>query len=448
MRFQTRHILLIGFGTLVVLVGILGYSSFRRAERIYGVLSAIHESYEKRSSILSDVQADTLMSGILVRDYLLDPLPAAGIQHRKALFELGSSMEEHMARLAVLMGQEEGDAFSRLRHELKAYWSYLDPIFDWTPLQKGALGASFLRNEILPRRETIVSLTQEINELNAASIRREQQNIDKSRDGFRAYLHSMFWFALCVALTVSAVSSSRISSLEKRREGERARAEYAEQELRELSQKLVQTLEEERKSISRELHDEIGQMVTALRMELTNIQMLRTATEIEFAQHMSEAKGLAEKTLQSVRNLAMGLRPSMLDDLGLGPALQWQGREFSRRSGIAVTVQLDGDLDELDEGLRTCLYRVVQESLTNCARHADAKSILISAVKDGDRLLMTIQDNGVGFDSRRPHQRGLGLVGMEERVRKAGGILSIQSQVNQGTTVQVVIPLQKGAAHV
>jgi len=153
-------------------------------------------------------------------------------------------------------------------------------------------------------------------------------------------------------------------------------------------------------------------------MELTNIQVLRTAPETEFAEHMSEAKGLAEKTLQSVRNLAMGLRPSMLDDLGLGPALQWQAKEFSRRSGVPATVQLDGDLEGLAEGLRTCVYRVVQESLTNCARHAHAKTILISAVGTRDRLVMTIQDDGVGFDSASLEHRGLGLIGMEECARR------------------------------
>ncbi len=436
-----------GFGTLVVLVGILGYSAFRRAEQIYADVSAIHESYQRRSSILYDVQADTLMSGILVRDYLLDPLPAAGTQHRQDLLALVSSMEKHIAGLAVLMGQEEGDAFDRLRRELGTYWDSLDPIFDWTPAQKATLSTSFLRKEILPRREAIISLTREIDYLNADSLNREQNNIGRTRDEFSAYLRRMFLFALCFALVVAAVSSSRIASLEKHREDERSRAEYAEQELRRLSQNLVQTQEGERKSISRELHDEIGQMVTALRMELTNIQVLRTATETEFTAHMSEAKALAEKTLQSVRNLAMGLRPSMLDDLGLGPALEWQAKEFSRRSGVPATVELEGDLDGLQEELRTCVYRVVQESLTNCARHAHAKTILVSAVGSGDRLVMTIQDDGVGFDPDAMKHRGLGLIGMEERVRELGGTFALASQIDKGTTVRIEIPLTKGAAH-
>jgi signal transduction histidine kinase len=260
----------------------------------------------------------------------------------------------------------------------------------------------------------------------------------------RSYLGQMFLFALCFALVVAAVSFSRISNLERHREEERRRAESAEQELRRLSLKLVRTQEDERKSISRELHDEIGQMITGLRMELANIHALRTAPEPEFAQHMSEAKGLAEKTLQSLRNLAMGLRPSMLDDLGLGPALQWQAKEFSRRSGVPAIVQLDGNLEGIEERLRTCVYRLVQESLTNCARHAHANSIMVSVAENNSRLVMAIQDDGAGFDTNALKNRGLGLMGMEERVRELGGTFTVTSQIAKGTAVRAEIPIREG----
>jgi hypothetical protein len=172
MKYRTKLILLLGFGTLVVLVGILGYSAFRRAERIYIDVSAIHESYQRRSSILYDIQTDTLISGILVRDYLLDPLPAAGVQHRKDLLDLVSAMDKHTAGLAAMMGREEGDALKRLHRELNTYWDSLDPIFNWTPAQKAALSNSFLRKETFPRRQAIISLTREIDELNTASFKR------------------------------------------------------------------------------------------------------------------------------------------------------------------------------------------------------------------------------------------------------------------------------------
>jgi signal transduction histidine kinase len=185
-------------------------------------------------------------------------------------------------------------------------------------------------------------------------------------------------------------------------------------------------------------------MITALRMELTNLELLRHDAGRGFTEHLSEAKDLAEKTLQSVRNLAMGLRPSMLDDLGLGPALQWQAREFSRRSGIPVTVKADGDLENLPEDLRTCIYRVVQESFTNCARHAQANGIQLAVRSGAGRISMTIQDNGVGFNPGASRGHGLGLIGMEERVRELGGTISINSEPQKGTTIQLDVPLKRG----
>jgi signal transduction histidine kinase len=253
----------------------------------------------------------------------------------------------------------------------------------------------------------------------------------------------MFAVALVLALLVAGISFSRISRLERRSEEERRRGEQAEHEMRRLSQKLVQAQEQERKSISRELHDEVGQMITALRMELTNLELLRFDSGTGFSDHLAEAKDLAEKTLQSVRNLAMGLRPSMLDDLGLGPALQWQAKEFSRRSGIPVAVDADGDLENLPEDLRTCIYRVVQESFTNCARHAQANGIHLKVRGTEGHVAMTIEDNGVGFDPGISRGQGLGLIGMEERVRELGGNISINSQPQKGTVIQLDVPLKR-----
>src|SRR5439155_7319864 len=193
---------------------------------------------------------------------------------------------------------------------------------------------------------------------------------------------------------VSAASIVRLSKLENRAEEHRVQTEHAEQELRRLSQQLVRAQEDERRNISRELHDEVGQILTALRVELGNLERLRSGPERDFRAHMDDAKDLAAQSLQSVRNLAAGLRPSVLDDLGLGPALEWQAREFSRRTGIPVEVVTEDVSDELPEAYRTCLYRVVQEALTNCARHSEARQIRIAMRTQNDRLCLAVQDDG------------------------------------------------------
>jgi len=213
-----------------------------------------------------------------------------------------------------------------------------------------------------------------------------------------------------------------------------------------LSLKLSKAQEDERKSISRELHDQVGQMLTALRMELGNIEQFRAASEDLFLRHTSEAKKLAEDTLRTIRDMSMALRPSMLDELGLGPALKWQAREFTRRSGVPVEIQIDGSLDKLPDSHRTCVYRVVQEALTNCARHASASQIRINVRGGPAAVSLIVEDNGVGFDVAGRRLGGLGLLGAEERARELGGRIEVRSQPSRGTLLRCEIPVSSEAA--
>jgi signal transduction histidine kinase len=144
----------------------------------------------------------------------------------------------------------------------------------------------------------------------------------------------------------------------------------------------------------------------------------------------------------------MGLRPSMLDDLGLGPALQWEGRDFSRRCGIPVSVQIEGSLDRLPDKHRTCIFRVVQEALTNVARHAQAGNICIWIHGGEQAVHLTIEDDGIGFNPRQQHRRGLGLLGIEERVRELGGTVEWISQPQKGTTIKLELPAPPAVAEV
>ncbi len=446
MKYRTGIILLIGFGSLVVLIGVLGFEGFRKAERISQEVASIHEIYRQTASMLKDIQSDNYLSGILVRDYLLDPTQGTAPMYRNELLEIRSELSKHLASLNLLISHDEGKILERLRNEINIYWDSLDPVFEWTPQEKAARGSAFLRRQVIPRRHAIVSVTREIDDLNARNLIREQERIKKKRLDFQAYLLKMFAFSVILAVGVAGMSIFRVSRLEQRSAEQRSRAERAERELRYLSQKLVQAQEEERKSISRELHDEVGQLLTALKMELGNLDHLRNAPGDQFQEHLAEAKDVTKRTMQSVRDLAMGLRPSMLDDLGLGPALQWHVREFSGRSGIPVSIEVDGDLSNVPETVSTCIYRVTQESLTNCARHAQAKNVRITVHGGKDHLYVTVADDGIGFDSRESVGRGLGLIGMEERVKKLGGALSISSHAERGTVLEVQLPLSGAEA--
>jgi signal transduction histidine kinase len=136
----------------------------------------------------------------------------------------------------------------------------------------------------------------------------------------------------------------------------------------------------------------------------------------------------------------MGLRPSMLDDLGLEAALEWQGREFSRHTGVPAIVKVEGSLENLADAQRTCIYRVVQEALTNCARHAKATNVLVAITATDKGIVVAVKDNGIGFSSRSSLRAGLGLLGIQERVQALDGRVLISSRPMEGTTIEVRLP--------
>lgn len=216
--------------------------------------------------------------------------------------------------------------------------------------------------------------------------------------------------------------------------------------LRELSASLVEAREEERQRIARELHDELGQRLTALKLEMT--ACLRDHPNVALADRAQGMLEMLDDTVASARRIAMDLRPLMLDDLGLAEAIDWLVQQFKRRTGIGVSVRLDKALSGLPPSLATTLYRIVQEALTNITRHAQASEVAITLVNRGQELHLTIQDNGVGFAgaSRTRNAGSFGLLGIRERVLMLGGRLSVGNAEGGGARLVVRVPLVRPVA--
>ncbi|HYG98065.1 MAG TPA: ATP-binding protein [Terriglobales bacterium] len=446
MRSRSSLVLAFGFGILVVLIAVLGFGAIRQARVIYSEMEATQQTYLETEAFRRDIATDMYLADILVRDYLLDPSPHNAPRHRQELLEIRSSLQSRVDTLSdTKMGGSDSPGLARLNEEVQGYWESLDPIFDWTPQQKAELSWSFLRHKVLPRRKAVVKLAREVAKLNRDNLEKERERISRSQQVFRTFLIRMMWFALPLGTGVALVTIYRVGVLERRHDEQTRRIEETENNLRRLSRKLVQAHETERKSLSRELHDEVGQTLTALGIELGNLQSLKSSDPDQFRGRIEELKRLNTEAMRFIRDLAMGLRPSMLDDLGLGPALEWQGREFSRHTGVATTVNVEAATDDLPEAHRTCIYRVVQEALTNCAKHANANHVSVSVTGNHDSVNVVVQDDGVGFvpSSRRS---GLGLLGIEERVQELEGQVKIESAQGRGTTVRVQIPVHTGAA--
>ena len=286
-----------------------------------------------------------------------------------------------------------------------------------------------------------MAISAEIENINNANLEDERRAADARQRELRSYLSRMLEASLTLGGIVAIVAIFRIRVLERRSKEENARIRAAEDELRRLSNDLVRTQEEERKNLSRELHDEVGQMLTALRMEMGRLERAHVVGSPTFGATAAEGKSLIDRMMRFVRDLAMGLRPSMLDDLGLQPALAWQAREFARRYNVPVDLHVDGDLEGLPDPHRTCIYRVVQEALTNCAKHSGATAIEIAVRRTGDRLDATVRDNGVGIAPSTGY-RGLGLTGIKERVKEMQGTVTIERDPAGGTVLQASLPVQ------
>lgn len=211
-------------------------------------------------------------------------------------------------------------------------------------------------------------------------------------------------------------------------------------QLRKLSTSLQSVREEERTRISRELHDELGQQLTGLKLSLSWLATRLKEGRATTVSSVDEMRHLLDTAIASVRRISTELRPLVLEDLGFGEAISWQTREFAKRSALEVTLNLQAAEDVQGDELSTALFRIVQESLTNVARHANATKVKIDLISDGDKLVLTISDNGQGIPDDAK-QGGIGLVSMRERAISIGAQFKIISGPGIGTTVEVTIAL-------
>jgi two-component system sensor histidine kinase UhpB len=218
----------------------------------------------------------------------------------------------------------------------------------------------------------------------------------------------------------------------------------AHEQLRALSVRLSQAGESERKRIARELHDQVGQNLTALGINL-NMLRVRLADVLtdETDSRLNDSLNLLEETVTKIRDVMADLRPSVLDDYGLMAAIRWYCEQFSNRTGVEVVVEGREFTPRLASEVEITLFRIVQELLTNIAKHAMASLVTVSLVETGKRLSLTIGDNGLGFDPvvsvRSEEEKGWGLLNIRERVESIGGKVTVESKPGQGTRVEIVI---------
>lgn len=433
-------IILLLVGVLVTVLTFSSIGSLRSS--VIGMTDARRATRDH----IEALRAQIYISSVVVRDFLLEPDPERVVAHRRRLRETHESALRHLVGLQRFASAQSKKTMQSLSSEVHAYWASIEKLIADKEETRVLDRYAYVRSQVHPRRQAVIALAEELADLSAADARAGRQALTESLDEFEQYIVILRALTTLFVVVLGVFVTVRIYRLERRSAAEHKRVEAAEAELRKLSQQLVSSQEQERRSLSRELHDHVGQMMTALRFGLSDLEDNCPKPTDAFTAALRNSRTMLEQTIEAIRGLAMGLRPSMLDDLGLAAAIEWQAREFSRQFDMPVSVNVDPRLADWPEPQRTALYRITQEALTNCARHAKAKSVRIDLVRDHEAVRLKITDDGVGLATGQTN-RGFGLIGMEERVREIGGMLRMRSANGHGTTVEVEVPVAGAKAN-
>jgi signal transduction histidine kinase len=288
----------------------------------------------------------------------------------------------------------------------------------------------------------VLRATEELQSINRAAFIRYQADLAGLHGAAERATWQRLGIALALSLSIAIVATLYASRLERRLLAQLAKDALNTRALQHLSTKLINAQEAERGRIARELHDDVGQALSAIKVELAVAQR-RIETTGSSDDLLEPAQLITDGALQTVRDLSHLLHPVALDDLGLAAAVDSYLRDFSKRTGIRVHLQQDDMTGRLAPEIEVAVYRIIQEALTNVARHAEASACRVNLHRTADTLVVTVDDDGRGFDPSKATQSprsGLGLLGMRERVSQLGGSVLLTSVIGQGTTVRIECP--------
>ena len=434
-----RRLLLAGFGGLLLLMLVAGVDAMVVLREVRSNDAQARNLYLHRAAALDRVRTGIYQSAIVMRAYLLADEPGSAATELEQWRTVRRDTEEALAECTAVLDPAVSPQLQSLRTEVQVYWKLLDFLTTVPEKDRRTVGGDYLNREVVQRRGETLDLVDRIDQLNAIEMSAGDLKLNQTFNQLRLRLVIMLTLTLAVGVLLAAFTIRRTLGLEQELEKRYEEGVGTREELQHLSARLVLAQEEERRTISRELHDEVGQSLSALLMEAGNAAARVPHDSVEIRRHVDSIKKLAEASVNVIRNMTLLLRPSMLDDFGLVPALEWQAREVSKRTGLRVQVSADDGAGDLPDAHKTCIYRVVQEALHNCARHAQARSVKVVVEQELQKIVLSVEDDGRGFDASRV--RGLGLVGMAERVTHLGGSFAVRSQPGGGTKVAVELPL-------
>jgi signal transduction histidine kinase len=325
-------------------------------------------------------------------------------------------------------------------------WGFGDGIPGWVLKYKVPYGTSDAINDPLIRSD--LAINENVRSIICTPVLDSQGEVigyfdirnKIGAEGFSVFDQEM----LLMIAPVASIAIQNALAYQRRLETV-AELKESSRQLEELAARLESTREEERLRISRELHDQLGQSLTAIKFDLTALTEQLNHIDTELAHKGKDIMTQVNTMIKTVRRITTELRPGMLDDLGLIASIEWQASDFQKRTGIECKVYGSENDLSLSKEQSLVIFRIFQEALTNVARYANAKHVEIRLTTDGEVLNFDFHDDGRGI---RPEEisgsQSLGLLGMRERVKHIGGIFRISGTINEGTTINVIIPLSQG----
>jgi signal transduction histidine kinase len=436
--------LFVGFGLTLSLWLLVGWQMTRRLAAAQVESDALDARYLRAQDALATIRTDVLLASVIVRDALLDLAPRSAQEYRQQIESAYAAIDSSLAVYTPVTGSPaEFERLQRLRREVDAFRQASAEILD-TDLRSWRTEARPLLQRFLPSRENAVAVSEETQSINRALYIEQLRLAAVGQSRLQGQIWTGLGLTLAISLVIAWLAVRYATRLERQLIAQHTREEQISTDLHKLSARLVDVQEEEQRRIARELHDEVGQALSAVKLELVVAQrrILRAGIADDL---LGEAQAVAEGALRNVRDLSQLLHPSALEDLGLSAALDSYVAAFAMRTGITVDLVDRGPISRLSLSAERAVYRIVQEALTNVARHAQATTVVIRLRAEDDRLVVIVDDDGRGFDSdaaERPGRReGLGLLGIRERAVQLGGDVRIESAAGRGTRVEVTIPL-------
>jgi len=431
------------FGLLITLIAIAAFSSYSlyQLNGLRRLQTDTIDANRHDSLLLIRIQNDVSTIGLRLRDMMQAPASRSIARFQAGFTGLEEDLMQALAlETALHPSTRSAEEQAKLLSSVRRFWSTADLVFETASRGQEREARAIATAELFPRRSDLAANVSHLLEANNLSEAGADTKIARIYEGAQQDIYA---FLTATILAILGTSLYLIYSNRKMFD----QIESLSSQRRVLAAKLISVQEEVLRSVSRELHDEFGQILTAVGAMLARAEKKGIPADSPLRTELSEVREITHATLEKIRSLSQMLHPAVIDDYGLARALEWYTEVFERQSGLRTRLTIHGDPVRITGQTAIHCFRIAQEALTNAAKHSGSDHAAVELLFSTDSLHINIQDFGRGMaQGKKPDRRGLGLIAMRERAELLNGTLELTSAPNAGTTVSLYIPLRRDEA--